>query len=105
MAPDVIVERVKGLEPPEGRLNLHKYGDWSVVDDSYNASPIAMRAAFQVLMSLPVNSRKVAVLGTMHELGDDEAEYHREVGECFYREGGDLLLGVGKGGRWMAGPP
>jgi UDP-N-acetylmuramoyl-tripeptide--D-alanyl-D-alanine ligase len=51
-----------------------------VIDDSYNASPAAMEAAFAALASAPAR-RRVAVLGAMAELGDISVAEHRRVAE------------------------
>lgn len=52
-----------------------------IIDDTYNASPDSMKAASKVLASLEdVKGKKVAALADMLELGENEKEYHREVG-------------------------
>ena len=53
---------------------------FTIIDDSYNASPDSMKAALNVLKDFKVNGRKIAVLGDMFELGPDSPEYHKEVG-------------------------
>lgn len=52
-----------------------------LINDAYNASPTAMRAALHLLHELSGYNRKIAVLGDMLELGEDEREYHYEVGK------------------------
>jgi UDP-N-acetylmuramoyl-tripeptide--D-alanyl-D-alanine ligase len=49
-----------------------------VIDDTYNANPMSMKVAIDVLMAMP--GEKVLVLGDMGELGDDAAEMHAEIG-------------------------
>lgn len=49
------------------------------IDDAYNASPVAMKAA---LKSMPEGKKRIALLGGMKELGAYEEESHREMGEC-----------------------
>jgi UDP-N-acetylmuramoyl-tripeptide--D-alanyl-D-alanine ligase len=75
----------------------------TVVDDSYNASPVSMSAALDFLAETPVPAgrRRLAVLGDMLELGPDEERLHREIGT---RAAGivDALLAVGRRGRWIA---
>ena len=56
-----------------------------LIEDCYNANPVAMRAALADLAGRP--GRRVAVLADMMELGPDEARYHREVGRGCGRRG------------------
>jgi len=66
-----------------------------VVNDCYNANPLSMRAALEYLGGIEGRSRRIAVLGLMAELGPDQDQFHREIGE-FAREAGiDLLIAVG----------
>lgn len=53
----------------------------TVLNDAYNASPLSMKAAIDVLDSLKGHRKKIAVLGDMLELGPKELEFHAEVGE------------------------
>jgi alanine racemase len=75
-----IVDRLAGLAPVKGRLNpLPGLAGSLILDDSYNASPLAVMAGLDVLAQLPAD-RRIAVLGEMAELGDQSEEGHREVG-------------------------
>ena len=75
----------------------------TLVDDTYNASPVSVRAALEFLAETPVAAgrRRIAVLGDMLELGPDEERLHREVGAAA-AEHLDALLAVGPRARWMA---
>jgi UDP-N-acetylmuramoyl-tripeptide--D-alanyl-D-alanine ligase len=55
-------------------------GGITVLDDCYNANPLSMEAALKTLGDLKGNSRAVAVLGDMLELGPDEESAHRALG-------------------------
>ena len=55
-------------------------GGITVLDDSYNANPTAVRAALDTLVAIAGDGKRVAVLGRMAELGASAAEAHRAVG-------------------------
>jgi UDP-N-acetylmuramoyl-tripeptide--D-alanyl-D-alanine ligase len=105
--------RAIGVVPPEGariEVGLSAMrgqerplaGGGTLIEDCYNANPIAMRAALVDLAGRP--GRRVAVLADMRELGPDEARYHREIGEAAAAAGIDLLIGVGElGAEYVAG--
>jgi len=63
-----------------GRMNLLKgIDDTIIIDDTYNSSPVAASSALQALYSLQVPQR-VAILGSMNELGDVSADEHQKLG-------------------------
>lgn len=76
---------------PAGRMRVLE-GQYTIVDDSYNASPTSMAAALEKLQRMP--NRKVAILGSMLELGSDEIIFHEKVG-ALARKSADLVVGVG----------
>ena len=66
-----------------------------VIDDSYNASPDSMRAALAILGGMK-DRRRLAVLGDMKELGEEERRLHREVGETLSSRGdADCIFTLG----------
>ena len=84
---------MKKVSAVSGRSNIMPLQDFVLIDDCYNANPVSMKAAIELLQS--ANQRKVAVLGDMYELGEEEEKLHYEVGE--YTKGKvDLLICVGK---------
>jgi len=72
---EVVPEQLSGRNE-----QIHLPGDITLINDAYNANPDSMRAALQVLASLPAKGRKWAVLGKMAELGPDSERFHRELG-------------------------
>jgi UDP-N-acetylmuramoyl-tripeptide--D-alanyl-D-alanine ligase len=75
----------------------------TLVDDTYNASPVSVSAALDFLAETPVRvgRRRLAVLGDMLELGSDEERQHREIGAKAAHVV-DGLVAVGPRGRWIA---
>jgi len=71
-------------------------GGVTVVNDCYNANPMSMRAALQHLAETPAD-RRVAMLGTMAELGAGSGDFHRDIGEEADALGIDVLVTVGEG--------
>jgi UDP-N-acetylmuramoyl-tripeptide--D-alanyl-D-alanine ligase len=94
-------EKLSEYKPLPGRMNLIRgIRDSWLLDDSYNASPIAMEDALNTLKSLKAN-RKVAILGDMKELGKYSDDAHRKMGKII-ASSADILLAVGEKGKVMA---
>ncbi|POB09347.1 UDP-N-acetylmuramoyl-tripeptide--D-alanyl-D-alanine ligase [Sulfobacillus sp. hq2] len=90
-------EAVRGLEsvpPTSGRLQTVPLGTLTVLADYYNASPLSMTMALDVLAHQPATGRKIAVLGDMLELGVLEEQGHEQVGQEAARRA-DIVLAVG----------
>jgi UDP-N-acetylmuramoyl-tripeptide--D-alanyl-D-alanine ligase len=89
------------LVAPEGRGNRRTIstpeGSFSLIDESYNANPISMEAAFETLglSDLGPRGRRIAILGDMLELGGDEARLHRELGPMMIDAGIDVVFTAG----------
>ena len=66
-----------------------------LVDDSYNASPAAMRAMLAALAATPATGRRVAVLGEMLELGGSSRALHETCGRAAAEAGVDELIVIG----------
>jgi UDP-N-acetylmuramoyl-tripeptide--D-alanyl-D-alanine ligase len=93
-----------GIEP-QGRIEpefssyrgevVELEGGVTVVNDCYNANPMSMRAALDHLAGSPAE-RRLAILGTMAELGPDSSRFHREIGGHAAALGIDVLVTVGE---------
>ena len=101
------LEEIKsGIEKSEslsGRFHIIEKGSLTIIDDCYNASPVAMKASLDILKD--AEGRKVAVLGDMFELGEDAAALHASVGAHAAGNAIDLLICVGKTADIWRKPP
>ena len=70
-------------------------GSATLIDESYNASPAAMRAAFAVLAASRPAGRRIAVVGDMRELGSAGAALHRDLAAPLAASGIDLVFACG----------
>ena len=98
-SPAAMAERAPAIGFSRLRGERLELGDGvTLVNDSYNANPVSMRAALDHLATLEA-SRRIAVLGEMAELGSGAPAFHREVGEHARSRGIDFLVGVGEAAR------
>jgi len=89
------------VRPVRGRLQVRRgRGGNTVIDDSYNANPGAVKAAIDVLAEYP--ERRRLILGNMAELGGSAAALHREVAKYAAVRGIEELWCVGPWSRAMA---
>lgn len=95
-----IKEGISNLQPLSGRFHIIESTDYTIIDDCYNASPISMKASLEVLQD--ALGRKVAILGDMGELGEDEVNLHREVGMFAGACQIDRVIAIGALGQYLA---
>ena len=89
-----IADGIANMETIAGRNHIIKTDSLLILDDCYNANPVSMKSSIDVLASS--KGRKVAILGDMFELGEEEKQLHREVGEYFKNKNIDVLITVGE---------
>ena len=88
------IERgVKNLKTIAGRNNIIKENGFTIIDDCYNANPVSMKASLDVLDT--AIGRKVAILGSMFELGENEKQMHYDVGMYLGTKDIDVLITAG----------
>jgi UDP-N-acetylmuramoyl-tripeptide--D-alanyl-D-alanine ligase len=95
MTPTAIEKGIAKIHPVSGRMqHLKGINDSFIIDDTYNASPEAMRAALDTLYRLEA-PQKIAILGNMNELGGYSQIEHQKIGQyCDHREL-DLVITIG----------
>lgn len=92
-----IAEGIRKIQPVGGRNNLLRLTDYTVIDDCYNANPVSMRAAIDLLAM--ADTYRVAILGDMFELGENSDALHAGVGAYAAASGADCLICVGENAR------
>jgi UDP-N-acetylmuramoyl-tripeptide--D-alanyl-D-alanine ligase len=91
-----IAARVKTLRPAHHRGELLRLpGGITLIDDSYNSSPAALKRSLEIVATACGSARKIAVLGEMLELGSHAPALHRECGAAAQGAGLDQLVAVG----------
>lgn len=90
------------VSPSRMRGEVVCVGGVTIIDDTYNANPLSMRASIEAAAQFPGKGRLVAVFGDMLELGEDAEEYHREIGIEAANDGVDFLITVGELARFIA---
>jgi UDP-N-acetylmuramyl pentapeptide synthase len=91
-----IARGLAGVRPVKGRCVWREAGDVRILDDTYNASPVSVRAALETIAAHRGDHRVVVVLGDMFELGAITDEAHREAGRLVARLPADEFVGVGR---------
>lgn len=95
-----IRDGISKLKTIAGRNNIIKTDNYTIIDDCYNANPVSMKASVDVVdMAL---GRKVCILGSMFELGDNEKNLHYDVGQYVGAKSIDVLITIGDLARHIA---
>lgn len=91
-----IVTAINSLEPMSGRMQPLAGKDGSlIIDDTYNASPVAIKAALDYLFACD-QKHKIAVLGNMNEMGELSADLHTELANDERLKDLDVIMTIGK---------
>jgi UDP-N-acetylmuramoyl-tripeptide--D-alanyl-D-alanine ligase len=88
----LIVAGLEAFTPYTGRFRIEQMGEISIIDDSYNANPASTKAALDTLTQIAASGHRIAVLGDMLELGEQEAEAHLGVGAVAGRNADRIYL-------------
>lgn len=83
------------------RLHIEQRGDYIIINDAYNASPLSMVAAVETLSDV-ASGRKIAILGDMLELGEFAEEAHSAIGRKLAQHNVDAVVTVGTLARFIA---
>lgn len=90
-----IKEGLDDFMPTGNRMKIEEVNGITLIDDTYNSNPEALKEALGLLNRIGGNNRKVAVLGDMLELGEKSEEEHEACGKAAAENGVELLLACG----------
>ena len=93
MTSEEITVGIETVQPVGGRSNILRQEKWTIIDDCYNANPVSMKAAIDLLNLASTN--KIAILGDMGELGNTKETLHKEIGTYAANSNIDVLVCVG----------
>lgn len=100
-----LVESIENLSKhiaPRGRMNIIKgLKNTTLIDDTYNSSPVALSSALETLKNLKTKYRRIAILGDMMELGRHTVDAHKEAG-VLAASACNILITVGLRSRTLA---
>lgn len=90
---ETISAGLQTFSPVKGRLQIITRAGLTVIDDSYNANPDSVRAAIDVLATMPMP--RTLILGDMGEVGERGVDFHQEIGAYARARGVNKLLAAG----------
>ncbi len=87
---------IAAMPQPPMRSAVAPLGTALLLNDAYNSNPGSARAALALLRDVGGGRQRVAVLGTMRELGNQSERAHREVAQVALSGGLDVVCGIGE---------
>ena len=84
------------MTPPPMRVAWERHGAATILNDAYNSNPGSARAAIELLQHSGGGRQRVAILGTMLELGAQTARLHDEVATQALASGIEVIAGLGE---------
>lgn len=104
MSYERIYAGLKSYTPDGIRQNIISHKGYKVINDCYNSSPQSVGAALSVLDTVSAK-RRIAILGSIGELGDKSEELHRGIGELIKKSKTDVLITAGADAKFIAELP
>lgn len=95
LSEEIIAKGLKEFCPIEKRWEIEEIKGFKVINDSYNSNPESVKAALSTFLSY-TEGNKTVVLGDMGELGLNEEEYHKNIGDFLDNYTCDYVLTFGE---------
>ena len=92
---EAIARGIAAMPSPPMRVSFESHGRVTVINDAYNSNPGSARAALELLAHAGAGRQRVAVLGTMLELGVQADRLHDEIVRAALESPIELVIGVG----------
>ena len=92
---DAALAALAELAPTKMRTELHRIGNMTVIADCYNANPSSVEAALDLLISMPRGGGRVAIVGSMLELGPESAQMHADTARAIADSDVDVIVATG----------
>jgi UDP-N-acetylmuramoyl-tripeptide--D-alanyl-D-alanine ligase len=91
-----ILNGTSKFKPVDKRLNVKRFKNFILIDDTYNANPESMRHAFELLPNIKLFNRKILILGDMFELGEQSKKLHEQLAAHIRKNKIDSVYMIGK---------
>ena len=101
MSFDDIKRRIKKFSSVDKRLNVRKFGNFILINDTYNANPDSMKMSLQLLSRIIKYEKRVAILGDMFELGRQSKHLHESLAKEIIQNKINSVYLVGKMMRYL----
>lgn len=92
---DDAIAQLSTLKPAKMRGEMHAFGDMKVIVDCYNSNPASLSAAIDLLASMPHHGARVAIVGSMLELGPTSAALHSTAADEIAGKDFDVVVATG----------
>ncbi|MFH1698960.1 MAG: UDP-N-acetylmuramoyl-tripeptide--D-alanyl-D-alanine ligase [Candidatus Zixiibacteriota bacterium] len=94
-SPDEWTQGLASFQPVDMRMVSESFEGLHLLIDCYNANPGSVTASLDTLCNLPTTGRRIAIIGDMLELGENEIEFHKNIGAIAAKSGVAFLLCLG----------
>jgi UDP-N-acetylmuramoyl-tripeptide--D-alanyl-D-alanine ligase len=91
-----IINAVKKLKPFDKRLNVNRYKNYTLIDDTYNSNPDSLKSSIEAVNEISDRGRKILILGDMFELGENAIALHEGISKSINKKNIDAVYTIGK---------